>query len=128
MTKYFIGFYLKLFFILFVAFSIHLLVLNYLKKPLFENRIILAYVLNFILAVTIYHSLFLLRKKYLDILGFVFMGGSLIKFFLFFLFFFPVYRKNGNIDLLEATSFLVPYLLCLIIEILYLSKLLNKAT
>ncbi len=128
MTKHIIGFYLRLSFILIGTFSIHLLVLNYLKKPLFENRIILAYVLNFILAGTIYHSLFLLRKKYLDILGFVFMGGSLIKFLVFFLFFFPVYRENGDINMLEATSFLAPYLLCLIIETLYLSKLLNKST
>ena len=120
------GFSSKLLFSLSFAFCLHLFLLHKYELPLFENKIILAYLLNFFLAIFIFGGLYLFRKKYLSILGFLFMGGSFLKFTLFFIFFYPSFKQNGNVDASEATSFLIPYLISLLLETFYLSKLLNK--
>ncbi|UMB59790.1 DUF6168 family protein [Lutibacter sp. A80] len=116
----------KLILLLIAVFGIHLLVLSYLNLPLFSNLILASYSVNYLLAIIIFIALFKLKKKYLDILGFIFMGGSLLKFAVFFIFFFPNFNKNGSIDRLESASFLVPYLACLVLEAIYASKLLNN--
>ena len=126
MTKQFIGFGLKLLLALGMVFLIHLAVLYMLKNPLFENLIVSSYVVNYSLALIIYATLFLLKKKYEHILGFIFMGGSFLKFGIYFLLFYPVFKQNETIETIEATSFLIPYITCLIIETFYLIKLLNQ--
>jgi len=121
-----ISFSLKLFIALGLIFGIHLFVLDSLKEPLFNNLIVAAYIVNYVLAIIIFITLYKLRIKHEHILGFVFMGGSLLKFAVFFIFFYPEYRVDGVIYKLESTSFLIPYLFSLIIETYYLVKLLNK--
>jgi len=120
-----LGFGLKLFVSLAIVFCAHISILYYLNFPLYENKIILSYVLNFILGITIYILLYKLRIKYLDILGFIYMGGSLLKFAVFFIFFNSTYKEDGNVNSLEAASFLIPYCICLFFETFYLIKLLN---
>jgi hypothetical protein len=121
-----LGFSFKLLFTLAVGFGIHLIVLSYINTPLFNNLIIASYSTNYFLAVFIFIALYLLRKKYLDLLGFIFMGGSMLKFAFFFLFFFPTFKQNGTIDAFESASFLAPYVVCLVLETIYVSKLLNN--
>jgi len=121
-----LGFCFKLLLLLGVIFGVHLVVLNYLKTPLFNNLIIASYAVNYLLAIIIFIALYKLRKKYLDLLGFVFMGGSMLKFGVFFLFFFPIFKQNESINGYEAASFLVPYVTCLLLETIYVSKLLNN--
>jgi len=103
----------------------HFYTLDKLKLPLFDNKIILAYGINISLAIFIYIGLFLLRKKQESNLGFIFMTGSLIKFGLFFLVFYPVYKQDNDIQTIEFTTFFIPYAICLIIETYFLTKLLN---
>jgi hypothetical protein len=122
-----INFSLKLAGVLGVVFAIHIGVLYYLNLPLFENLIIASYLTNFILATLIYAMLYLLQNKYLDMLGFIFMGGSFLKFGIYFIFFHPQFKQDDIILKLEATSFLIPYLSSLIVETYFLVKLLNKA-
>ena len=112
--------------VLSMAFGIHLAILSYFNYPLFENMIIASYSANYLLAFIIFIALYLLRKKYLDLLGFIFMGGSFLKFGVFFIFFFPVFKQNGEINTLESVSFLLPYITCLILETFYVSRLLNN--
>lgn len=121
-----ISFSLKLFIGLGIVFGIHLFILNQLNIPLFDNLIVAAYVVNYFLALIIFTILYFLRIKYEHILGFVFMAGSLFKFAVFFVFFYPSYRMDGEILRVESTAFLIPYISCLIIETYYLVKLLNK--
>jgi hypothetical protein len=121
-----ISFSLKLFVGLGIIFGIHLFILHSLKAPLFENLIVAAYCANYVLAFIIYLTLYKLRIKHEHILGFVFMGGSFLKFAIFFIFFYPEYREDGIIYKLESTSFLIPYIFSLIIETYSLVKLLNK--
>ena len=108
------------------VFILHILVLNYSNLPLFDNKIFLAYLLNYLLALGIYFLLYFYRLKLKNQLGFLFMGGSFLKFILFFIFFYPSYKSDGNINTLEFFSFFLPYLICLTIETSALVKLLKN--
>lgn len=121
-----INFSLKLIVILGVFFAIHLFILTKINQPLFNNFIIEAYIVNGLLAIIIYSILNFLKKKYLDMLGFIFMFGSFLKFGVYFIFFYPVFKEDGVIIRQEATSFLVPYIASLIVETYCLVKLLNE--
>ncbi len=125
-TKPIFSFYAILLLTLSVVFGIHTAILYFLDIPLFENLIVFSYTVNYILAILIFSSLFLLQNKYEQILGFVFMGGSFFKFTVYFIFFNPVFRKNGDVSAIEAASFLIPYIVCLILETIALVKLLNN--
>lgn len=118
--------YTQLFLLLVVVFLIHIGILNFLGLPLFENKIILSYVINFLLAAIIFTAIYRLKETQKDNLGFLFIGGSFIKFLVFFLLFYPFFKLDGNIDKLEFSSFFVPYIVCLVIETTSLSKFLNK--
>lgn len=126
MTKSIFSFCIKLLLIVSIVFGIHIGILFLLKIPLFENKIISAYIVNVILAIVIYIGLIKLKKNNEQILGFIFLIGSFLKFSIFFLYFYPAYKQDGNMSTLEATSFLTPYFVCLTVEIFYLSKLLTS--
>lgn len=117
---------IKLLIALSIVFGIHSVILYFLGISLFQNLLISSYITNYFLALLIFLILVKLKKKYLDLLGFVFMGGSFVKFGVYFIFFNPVFKQNGTVSPQEATAFLVPYLLCLIAETFYLIKLLNN--
>lgn len=126
MNQSLLNFSVKLIFILALAFGVHLLALNYLEYPLFENKIILAYVINIVLAILIYTFLFKMKSKYKEQLGFLFIGGSFLKFAVFFILFYGAYKADGVINKPEFAAFFIPYVLCLIIETTSLAKWLNK--
>jgi len=107
-------------------FTLHLLFLHFNNLPLFDNKILLAYILNYALALIVYLLLFSLRVKLKNQLGFLFMAGSFLKFAVFFLFFFSSYKADGNINGLEFSAFFIPYIICLIIETYSLVNLLKN--
>lgn len=109
-----------------VVFAIHIFVLQFLELSLFEHQIVKAYIVNWILAVVIFVSLLLLKKKYNDQLGFIFMAGSLFKFLFFFILFYPEYHADSKMQGIEFATFFIPYSISLIIETLAVIKLLNK--
>jgi len=109
-----------------VIFIIHIGLLYYNTFPLFENLIGYTYSVNMLLAVLIFAVLFYLQKNHEHILGFVFMAGSFLKFAVFFIFFSPIFKQDGNLDTLETVSFMIPYLACLIYETTYVAKMLNS--
>jgi len=126
MIKPIIGFSIRLVIALSVVFGIHFIILSYLNVSIYKNLIIPSYIANVVMAIIIYGALFKLRIKYLDILGFIFMAGSFLKFAVFFIFFNPSFKADGNVSSIEATSFLIPYLACLTIETYFLIRLLNN--
>ena len=126
MTKQILIFGIKLLISLSIVFCVHSVILYFLDISLFQNLLIPSYLTNYFLALLIFFILVKLKKKYLDLLGFVFMGGSFVKFGVYFIFFNPIFKQNGTISLQEALAFLTPYLLCLIVETFYLIKLLNN--
>ena len=126
MSNPFLSFSIKAIALLAVTFLIHIAALSFFELPLFENRIVLSYIINLILIVSIFAVLFLLKEKYKEQLGFLFLAGSLLKFAVFFIVFYPFYKLDGNISKLEFASFFVPYGIGLILETISLSKWLNK--
>lgn len=104
---------------------IHLQVQSYLNIPKWSDMLLLSYVLNFILALVIFLTLFALRIKLKNQIGFLYMGGSMLKFLIFFLVFYPGYRADGIVSTSEFAAFFIPYLLCLILETVYTAKMLN---
>ena len=119
-------FSLTLIFVLSIVFGIHIFVLYKLGSPLFDNRIIAAYLVNCSLALVIYLTLFLLKNKMSEQIGFLYMGGSFVKFLIFFIFFYPYYKIDGGLDSLEFAAFFVPYLISLILETLGVIEFLKK--
>lgn len=119
-------FILSLLFSLLLIFALHITFLNYQDQLLFENKIIEAYIVNFLLAVTIYIGLFLLEKKYKEQLGFLYMGGSFLKFIVFFILFYPSYKSDGQLTSYEFMAFFLPYVISLIFETLGVIKFLKK--
>lgn len=126
MSNPFLSFTIKATVLLTVAFCIHLGILKLLKLPIFENRIVLSYGVNLLLIVVVFGALFLLKNKYKSQLGFLFLFGSLFKFAVFFIVFYPFYKADSQISRLEFAAFFVPYSLGLIIETFSLSKWLNE--
>ena len=121
-----IRFSLTIILILSITFVLHVFALNAKDLPLFDNQIILSYVINTVLAIVIFALLFFLKEKYKSQLGFLFMAGSALKFAIFFIVFQPIYKQDGEVSTLEFLSFFIPYVLCLIFETFSLSKLLNR--
>ena len=106
--------------------ALHLITLNYVSSPIFENKIILSYLINYFFALAIFILLITLKEKYAETLGFIFFGGSTLKVIIFLIFLYPTYKLDGDITKLEFTSFFIPYAFCLIIEVMSLLKILNK--
>ncbi len=119
-------FYLSLVLLSLLVFCLHVLVLYILGFPLFDHMIVLAYLLNMVLALIIFSALYWFRVKYRDQIGFLFLGGSMLKFLFFFIAFYPFYNADGNMESLEFTSFFVPYFLCLFLETLFTARMLNS--
>lgn len=126
MKNEFTVFSVRLLLILSVVFCIHVLMLYFLNFPLFKDMIVLSYVINAVLAIGIFGVLFKLKDKYGSQLGFLFLGGSFLKFIVFFVVFYPVFKADGQVTSLEFSSFFIPYIISLLFETFSLVKWLNK--
>ena len=105
---------------------VHLGVLYFFGIPLWSNNILLSYSSNFLLAAIILWILFKVFDRNKDHVGFLFMGSSLLKFLLFFLVFYPVYKADGIVQKTEAVTFFIPYFTGLFLETVLLVRKLNK--
>lgn len=123
--KVVVNFFTQLIIGLLLVFCIHTYVLETKNLPIYDAKIVLAYIVNGLLAITIFLVLFFLRKKQRDQLGFLFMFGSFLKFTAFFVFFYPSYNADNTTSRLEFMAFFIPYIYSLLIETLALIKLLN---
>ena len=110
-----------------LSFVAHLSALHLFDLPLFENKIVLSYIINFVLAASIFYGLFHFKEKLKNSIGFLFMGGSFLKFIIFFLLFYPSYKNDGEIQKIEFAAFFVPYAIALILETYFTSKMLNNS-
>jgi hypothetical protein len=126
MSNPFLSFTIKAIIVLAIIFCIHIAVLSALEFPLFENRIILSYLVNLLLIVFIFGVLYFFKEKYKSQLGFLFLYGSFLKFAVFFIVFYPYYNLDNTLTRPEFASFFVPYVFGLVLETISLSKWLNK--
>lgn len=121
-----IQFFIILVLLLALAFGVHLLVLYGRGLPLFDNLIVRSYIVNCIMATVIFVGLYRFREKLKNQIGFLFMGGSLLKFLIFFLLFYPTYKSDGDMSGLEFAAFFIPYLAALFLETFFTSKMLKN--
>lgn len=126
MSNPFLSFTIKATILLTVVFCFHIGILSVLKSPLFGDRIVLSYVVNTVLIITIFGVLYVFRKTHTAQLGFIFLMGSFLKFVVFFILFYPFYKQDNQISKLEFAAFFVPYAIGLTIETFSLTKWLNK--
>ncbi len=113
-------------FFMLIVFGGHLLVLHFFCLPLFDNKIIATYTFNFIFASITVLILTVLQNRATGSLGFIFMAGSLFKFLFYFVFFHASFKEDGDVTRLEFASFFIPYSIALVIEVIFLSRTLNK--
>lgn len=109
-----------------IVFLLHITILNAKGLPQFDNLIVLSYVVNSILAAIIFIALYVFRSKLKNQIGFLFMGGSFLKFIFFFLLFYPAYKADGEMSRLEFAAFFIPYGISLVIETVFTAKMLKK--
>ena len=87
----------------------------------------LCYGLNFGLAALIFWAVLATHKKNAMLVGFVFMGGSILKFGFFFLLIYPDFKADGLVGRDELSLFFVPYLISLFTMTYAASRVLQRA-
>ena len=126
-----IGSFFKFTFILSLLLSalflVHLLILRLLGKPLFDNFILPSYLFNYLITLILFAGLLMSSKIKDTFLGWLFFITSGLKFLAFFIIIYPLLNLDGAIQKVELVTFLLPYSLCLSIEIQQLSKFLNPS-
>jgi hypothetical protein len=109
MNKTISTFLLRITLIIGLVFIGHLLVLDFLDSPLFNDKIVLAYIVNTVFAIVVFIGLFLFREKFKNRLGFLFLFASMAKFALFLLLFNTSYKSDGIVSPTELFAFFIPY-------------------
>ena len=87
----------------------------------------LCYGVNFVLAVLIFWAVLATYKKNAMLVGFVFMGGSILKFGFFFLLIYTEFKEDGLVGRDELSLFFVPYLISLFSITYAASRVLQRA-
>lgn len=118
---------LSLLLILLLVFGLHAGLVLSEGESLNKNLLWQAYLFNLLAAEIILSIMLRLAKKQKDHLGFIFMGGSLLKFLAFFLVFYPEYKADGETQSEEFIAFFVPYFSALSFKSFILLKSLNQA-
>lgn len=109
----------------FFAFLAHLFINTKIDSPVRFGQLVYSYVLNIILALSVVAILYILKRKLKDQLGFIFMAASMLKFVFFFILFYPEYTSDDILSRYEFFTFFIPYVICLIMECIILSRFLN---
>ena len=119
MNKQLLNFHFLLFFVLGVSFFFH--------KCSIDNIDYLSflYAINASIAIFVYWIVFLLRNNK-GYLGYYFLLGTLIKFFVFFIFVLPIFKDDNIVSKTEFFTFFIPYFLSLMVETKSLISLLNS--
>ena len=87
-----------------------------------QNLLNASYAFNGLFALISFAFLKVVNHKNPSLTGFAFMTGSALKFFIFFVAFYPVYYSNGSISRMELFSFFIPYSISLIAELVFYSR------
>ena len=120
MNKQLLNFHLLLFFVLGISFFFH--------KFRIDNtdHLTFLYAINASIAILVYWIVFLLRNNNKGYLGYYFLLGTFIKFFIFFIFVLPIFKDDNIVSRTEFFTFFIPYFLSLMVETKSLISLLNS--
>lgn len=84
------------------------------------------YLINALAAILVYNFAVFFRKTQQDHLGYFFLAGTMLKFFVFFVYVLPIFKEDGHQTKEEFFSFFVPYVIALIVETVSLVFLLRQ--
>lgn len=121
-TENLVKFFFIMFLFLFLAFIVHISVNDILGENVFSNKILESYLLNFVLGYLSFIGLLVAKRRYLPNLGYIFMYTSLVKFLIFYIIFKPYYNINGDVEIAEFLTILIPYSIALYLEIYFITK------
>jgi|TARA_B110000238_G_scaffold143942_1_gene155287 hypothetical protein len=120
MTKQLLNFHFLLFLILGISFFTHRYSIDN------TDHLTFLYSINASIAIFVYWIVFLLRKNSNEYLGYYFLLGTFIKFFVFFIFVLPIFKDDNIVSKTEFFTFFIPYFLSLMVETKSLISLLNS--
>lgn len=105
------------------SYFIHTATLNYFSLNSNTSIINISYVFNGVFAVILILGVILIRTKFKDQIGFIFLAGSFIKLVVF-----VGMTKLMDIEINKTIflDFFIPYAICLILEVYYISKILKQ--
>ena len=124
MTKSVLFFNIVLVFFLLVSYYLHSLCIS-------EPYLIKSYVLNALAASLVYLLAFFFGRTSQITISLFFLLGTVFKVLIFFVLIYPEFKQDGDQDSKEFFSFFIPYIICLIIEtifLVFLSRKNNKKT
>lgn len=109
--------------VMLISYGIHTFILSLIDSSHDVTILNISYVFNTLFTIVLVIVIVLLHKKQSDQLGFIFMAGSLLKMGTFLLL-----SKIFDFQLTKSIflDFFVPYVLSLIIEVWYVSKIMNS--
>ena len=122
MSKFFWSFLLFALVILSITFYIHVGFVSAVD----ESAMYKSYGVNLFLGVLVFVVIEFLKKKQTNILGFVFLAGSLLKFLVYFVYIYPLLTESGELTKPKFFMFFIPYSICLTLEIIFLVRLMNN--
>ncbi len=111
-----------------LSFLIHLWTRSIAANSLFGDKIVLAYLINGLLAVASLWLLNKMLKKNSTSIGYTFLHLSMFKILIFFILFYTSYLRDDTIELAEFFAFFIPYAMSLTIEIIIMAKQLSRKT
>ncbi len=109
--------------VLITTYFIHIWFIKYLSVQ--NNSYILdfSYIFNGVYTILLLVVIIALSKRLQDQIGFIFLGGSLVKMGVFL----AISKfQNFEIDKSVFLDFFIPYCISLVLEVYYVSKLLNS--
>ena len=102
-------------------FTLYFLEISFLQALFFE-----VYISVFLITFLLLFGLIRAFKRMSNYVAWLYLVGSVLKFWLFMLSLWPVFKADGQLSTLEKTIFLIPYCSSLILETRILIIRLNK--
>jgi hypothetical protein len=84
-----------------------------------------AYLVNYFLATAIFAAVIMVHRSHSMMAGYVFLGGSMLKFLVFFLFFYPTFTVDDELSRVEFSVFFGPYIVTLSTTVVASVRVLN---
>lgn len=125
MNNFILKFVITSFVLLCISLLIHQMLIEKLEENLFTSSLVISYITNYLLAVIIFLVIDKIRLKQTAIIGYIFLFGSLLKFLVYFTLIYPLLTAEGSLTKQKFFFFFIPYAICLIVEAVFLTKLLN---
>ena len=126
MLKILLKFLFKTLFFLIPIFFIHISIIFLVFNFFLPINILNSYVFNLIFSLAIYSGTYFFSLSNSSNSIVFYSLATVFKFFMFYVFLYPKFIFDGEIQNLEFFTFFVPYLTCLTIEINQLLKFLNS--